>query len=421
MPDRASRAAGLGPFLWLVLVAFGILFGGFLVWSQQSERGALEHEYSTYRSDESGARAFFLTLEGLGMRPQRWQADFTALPSPGLLFILAPAAARSGGAILPYEIEALDDWVRRGSTLVVMGERKNPLYQALGVFTSVPKRPRPAGGYPVAEPAQPGRLAAGVKEIHLQSGRAFRFGREKEERSLFGGEEEPDLPQPIQAPGEDEWLTLFGTRADPVVITTSRGKGQYLLVSDAHPAGTLALAIPDNLHFMVNLASLAGEGALLFDEAHHRSIRRGFVAYARARRFTPFLIYLLALLAVLLWRSGVRFGNPVPLVADPRRDTREYVDAVATLYRNAGMARDALAAGYEQFRRRAAVRLGLSGAWRPETVAPRLAARTGRPEREVWQTLNEIEGALARPALREAEAFALAQRLAALEREVEGV
>src|SRR5262249_8415909 len=71
------------PFLWLTLVAFALLLGGFYLWQQQSQRGATEPEYSTYRTDALGSKALFLTLENMGYHPVRWQQDFTGLPSAG--------------------------------------------------------------------------------------------------------------------------------------------------------------------------------------------------------------------------------------------------------------------------------------------------------------------------------------------------
>src|SRR5207237_1253250 len=90
-------------------------------------------------------------------------------------------------------------------------------------------------------------------------------------------------------------------------------------------------------------------------------------------------------------------------VADPHLATAEYVRAVAALYQSAGMGRDALAASYDQFRRRASSALGLGRSWNVETVAARLEARTGRPAAEVRKALAEVEAALQQPGVITAE------------------
>jgi hypothetical protein len=415
-PDRLAHSPTLLPLLWLILVLFALFLGGFFLWQQQSQRGGMEPEYSTYRTDALGAKALFLTLENMGYHPVRWQQDFSSLPSPGLLFLIAPPASGrflQQGDVLPYEIKALDDWVRRGNTVVVLSSQKNSLYEALGVFPSVPK----TGTNSAA--AQPGPLTDGVPELALAAGRVFRFGHEPEEglgrlREAEGAKPPPPIPEVAT----DEWLPLFGTAADPVVVVAARGRGQYILVADPHPASNLGLAKAPNRRFMANLAALGAGGAILFDEAHHRDLDRGFVAYARTRHLTPFLLYLLALVALALWRSGVRFGVPVPFLTDSHRDSAEYVRAVAALYQTAGMGRDALAANYDQFRRRASAWLGIGSHWRAEAVAQRFTARTGQPAAEVWQTLNEIEAALTKSQVPPATAFALVVRLAALEKEI---
>jgi hypothetical protein len=402
--------------LWLAVVAFALIMGGFFLWEQQSQRGADEPEYSTYRTDPLGCKALFVTLENMGYRPVRWHQDFANLPSPGLLFLIAPPATGrmlQQGDVLPYEIKALDEWVRRGNTVVVLSSQKNPLYEALEIFPSVPKQ-----GTNTAA-AQPGRLTQGVPELALTTGRVFRFGKEPQDSLMARmAEAEGKAPPPIPPVAADEWLPLFGTAADPVVILTARGEGQYVAVVDAHPATNLGLAQANNRRFLANLASLAGDGAILFDEAHRRDLARGFVAYARARHLTPFLCYLFLVVALGLWRSGVRFGLPVPFLQDTHRDSGEYVRAVAALYQTAGMGRDALAANYEQFRRLASSRLGLGSAWHVEQVAQRFAARTGQPAEAVRQTLHEVEAALVKPSLPAPAAFALVARLAALEKEM---
>src|SRR5947209_7910214 len=82
------------PLLWLTAIAFALLFGGLLLWDQQSQRGSLEAEYSTYLTDTVGCKALYLTLQGLGYRTQRLQTDYTALPSRGLLWVIAPPETR---------------------------------------------------------------------------------------------------------------------------------------------------------------------------------------------------------------------------------------------------------------------------------------------------------------------------------------
>src|SRR5262249_50591853 len=154
-----------------------LLFAALTLWDQQSERGTLEAEYSTYRADAKGARALYLTLEGLGLRVERWERDFARLPSPGILGILDPPGTRrrpleAAAEILPYEMLAMDDWVARGNIAVIMSDRPNSIYDALAVFPSVPGRPA------AAKPVQPGPLTAAVKELSLQSGRAFRYGHQ---------------------------------------------------------------------------------------------------------------------------------------------------------------------------------------------------------------------------------------------------
>jgi hypothetical protein len=416
MPDSASRQApgGWAPLLWLTAIAFALLFGGFLLWDQQSQRGALEAEFSSYRTNDVGCKALYLTLRNLGYHTDRLQTDYAALLASGLLFVIAPPETRragESGEILPYEIKNLDEWVRRGNTVVVVSSRRNALYEALGLFPSTMRAPS-------AAPSQPGRLTDGVKELALTDSRALRFGREPEAKNPWQIEAQVPEPPAITAIPPQEWVTLIGAPSDPVVAFAARGRGQYVAVADAHVASNLGLARGDNLRFLANLASLAGDGTVIFDEAHHRELGRGFMAYARARRMTPLLLAMVLLAALALWRGSLRFGDPVPLLSDEHRDSAEYVRAVAALYKSADLGRDAVAAAYEQFRRRTATAFGLGRSWNAEAVASRIELRTGHPAADLRAAISEVEFALRQTHLATEEAFRLASRLGRLEQEV---
>src|SRR5207248_11357191 len=66
------------PLLWLIAIAFALLFGGFLLWDQQAQRGSLEAECSTYRTDAIGCKALYLTLGALDYRTEQLQTDYAA-------------------------------------------------------------------------------------------------------------------------------------------------------------------------------------------------------------------------------------------------------------------------------------------------------------------------------------------------------
>lgn len=423
--------------LWLTIVVSALLGGAFFLWTRDTRAGAQAPEYSVRRTDERGAALVYRLFEQSGIKPQPWDRDFTnlnpgsAAVSPGqvgLMILIAPAEERRLGAtgpavgsvgdLLPPEVVALDEWVRRGNTAVILGRQRNPLYRALGLIVDEPE----GGSKQPAEPVQPGVLAAGVNALQTQSQFGFKFGRPQDPLSKQLGV--PEAPEPIEAIPAEEWVTLFaktpapdkGGSADrpgPQVVAAARGKGLYVAVNDSFPASNLGLPQADNARFALNLAALNPPGGTIwFDEYHRRTVDRGLVAYLRERGLAPVLLYGALLLALGLWRAGTRFGEPEPLVADRWRDSREYVQAVAALYRNAGMTRDALGTLLADFRRRAA----RPGSPVDAEVGRRYEQRTRRPAGEARQILADVEAAIERSHLPETEAVHVAARLAALDR-----
>lgn len=418
----ARARASWAPVLWLVAILGVLLVGGFFLWTLDTRRGTSLPEYSIQRTDDHGSAVAFRLFQNAGYKPQVWDQDLTGLRAPGLLILLAPAGGGGpmgggGGDLLPHELQALDRWVSAGNTCVVMTRDDIPLYAGLGVFVDQPKGSSPTDLVPV----QPSALASGVQKLRIQTQFGFKFGEKKSQVAEALGVKGEAAPSPIPHIPEPEWITLFvqnqgGVRTLPHVLSAARGKGLYVLINDVFPAGNLGITQADNAQFMLNMARLnpAG-GTVWFDEYHKRSVERGFVSYLRERALAPALLYLLLVLVMLFWRTSVRFGAPQPLVADARRDSTEYVKAVAALYQNAGMTLEALTILYADLRRRMIGALRLDGLTDLAEVGRRYEARTGRPAREARQVLIDTEAALSRPELEEKDAVQLAARLTQLD------
>ena len=81
--------------------------------------GPTEPEYLYLSHRHPGREGALPRARGEGHRVERWHSDFTGLPSPGALFVIAPPRtgrlAQRGDSSL-NEIEALDRWVARGNS-----------------------------------------------------------------------------------------------------------------------------------------------------------------------------------------------------------------------------------------------------------------------------------------------------------------
>ena len=416
---RSTTASQRGPILILGVICAALIGVGVLLWEQEAARGLDFAPYSTYRSDEEGARAAYETLQKLGLPVERWERDFNRLDESGVMLILDPlpqSFISRRGEYLSSEIGALDNWVRRGNTLVIFSAKQNALIAAFGLRGADQNlfgRNRLLAT--PALPTQPSLLARGIQQINTEGELGFQFGPPPK-KQFPGVEAAEPAPPPITLIPMAEWLTLFEKDGRPHVVMAKRGEGAIVAVSGAYPIGNLGLAQDDDARFLVNLAGLRGpEGVVFFDEFHHRNAQRGFMGYVRSQGMLPFALYLALLVVTIGWAVGVRFGEPKPLVADPRRDSIEYVRALATLYQNAGMPHSALRSAYEEFRRRAATLLGLGNLNDLNEAARRYESRSGRDQSELRAAIVETEAALQREALTEAEALHFCQRLAQLE------
>lgn len=396
-----------------------LFVGAYFLWTQDSRRGGEYPVYSIRRTDATGAAVAYRLYQQAGLAPQVWDEDLTRLKSPGLLLLIAPTPRKEGvggmlggkeGDLLPFEIEAVDRWVQQGNVVVVMSRDPNDLYQALGLTVEKDR----GNSALTATPAQPSILARGVQRLHTQTQFGFKFGRSENTPDQDTDAKDPEPP--IPAIPQAEWLELFSKKSSEQtvsqVVSAARGKGLYVAVNDVFPASNVGIATADNADFVLNLAGLVPPGGTIwFDEYHKRAAERGFMSYLRERALMPVLIYALLVVALLFWRSGSRFGEAEPLVLDRRRDSGEYVKAVATLYQSAGMPRDALATIYADFRRRLVGALRMDGLTDLDEVGRRYETRTGRPAIEARGALIETEAALAREKLDEAEALQYCARL----------
>ena len=420
--SRSGSPLGVGPLLGLAAVIGVLLAGAFFLWTQDLRRGAQYPVYSVQRTDAEGAAVAYRLYGQTGMHPEVWEQDLTRLKEPGMLLMIAPTPKKrllgeevgQQGDLLPHEIEALDRWVRAGNVVVVMSREENDLYTSLGLIADEPK----GSSALTAEPMQPSVLARGVEKLQTHTEFGFKYGRKGDKGPQ--GEEASPVESPLPAIPAAEWVELFvkknGDRSVPQVVSAARGKGLYVAVNDVFPASNVGIALADNAEFMLNLARLTPAGGKMWiDEYHKRPVERGFMTYLRERAMIPVLVYALLMVALLFWRTGVRFGDVEPLVADRRRDSGEYVKAVATLYQGAGMPREALATIFADFRRRLQGALRVDGRANLDEVGRRYEQRTGRPAIEARGALIETEAALAREKLDEAEALQFCARLTQLD------
>ena len=147
----------------------------------------------------------------------------------------------------------------------------------------------------------------------------------------------------------------------PVLASFAQGDGRVWVAGALRPFTNRGLQDANNANLIMNLiAGLPADSVIGFDEAAHGFGAVDQQSVAQWLFGTPAgwsILLLIAVIMTYLASRGRRFGRAVPLPSERlRRESVEYVVAMANLYRRAGQ-RSAVLAHYEQqLRRRVAER-----------------------------------------------------------------
>ncbi len=290
-----------------------------------AERGRFVAAYSSYGSGPLGTRALYLLTGRLGAHPQRWAQDLAALPKGALLVALSDCESGLARSLSRYEQQELVRWVADGGVVLVAGAR---------------------GYLPEELPVGFESEACGDEREH---------GRETWQAAAAGAPLVGLGPMPMREPGrvvldEPERAQVILTLPDAPGMPESpvqrvagaiapHGKGHVIVLAAASMLQNRALASADGgVLFARLLARYAPEGPVLFDE-YHLGVgeRRSMMRYLRQAGATPFIVQLLFVALLLLWRAGARFGGVrAPRMAVAMKDDASFVTALGDLFARAG-------------------------------------------------------------------------------------
>jgi hypothetical protein len=243
---------------------------------------------SVDRSDDGLRGAFtWLTEEGVRTRPLRQRftgvAQMSDLPARGNLLILTLPAA------VPYrsdEARALDDWLRRGNTLLVLAALADRPFWArergvldgdLHLITGLEVAAEPAQraatrgkGTTLPTPVEPGATPWKPQRATLAPSRAHRYLE-----GVAGLAGYSDLPPPrlrVKLPRGDFPLCLahVGSSGACGLWLLADDAGRILLSGFGSLLSNRSLGEAGNARFLANLvsASLGEGGVVLFDDEH---------------------------------------------------------------------------------------------------------------------------------------------------------
>ena len=209
--------------------------------------------------------------------------------------------------------------------------------------------------------------------------------------------------------------------ADSLLVDYAYGRGRVAVLSDPYIVSNAGLNRSDNLFLAVNLVTGGhSRSRVLFDEFHqgYGGGRNETLAYFKG---TPVLWLFAqgALVALaLVWTRGRRFARALPAPHTDRRSKLEFVASMAELQQRSRAYDLALENIYARTRRALARYGGLQPTARPEEIAERVAARSGRDRAALESLLRECEDAFAGAPLTARRALELSRALRELERDL---
>jgi hypothetical protein len=343
--------------LTLLMVAALFFYGTTKLLILRFQKGDVYPPYSSFRSDPLGTKAFYEGLSllpgvetGRNVEPLRKASELSGTT----LFLFGLEGFRFS-AIEQESAKAIDEAALTGTRIVIS-------------FAPTHAKPSPLS-------KEKGKQEAPQKDADEEK---------DEEEELYGGEHidlnknwgveaelseqeasdanlsapENSLPPSLTwhstlifKPQDDAWHTIYARAGEPVLMERSYGKGSIILSSDSFFLSNEAMKSkrhPDLLSWLCG-----PHKKIIFDETHLGvSKSPGIVTLLRKYGLAPFLISLLVLAVLAIWRQSVRFvpayEEDEQAIVDPGKDSSTGLTNL--LHRNISL-NDILPACLEEWKR----------------------------------------------------------------------
>jgi hypothetical protein len=333
---------------------------------------------SSFNPVGAGNMALFQTLQELKWPVERWREPLSRLSLYGTGNVLIITRSQQGSSLSfsEQEVDLLDDWVKRGNTLLLLGALEDwddtrMMLEQIGFML-------PDKTVSVASFLQPFERESG-QDMEIQPADTNQTGTMVLPRSN---------PLPVTFPKNAK--ILWQDHSEPYLIDVPRGAGHVICGASDRLLSNSFLVKGNNLAIVLQLLSPGGQAPhhLFFEESHH-----GYSAiYAIVRllghpgvRFAGMLALLGAL--AFLGSSLVRFGPVIPLHRETGRSTLEFVDSIADLYLRADQRNDTMKYLFVETHQRVLHRLNLPPTASHELIASRL--QQANPHLPKWKKLAQ--------------------------------
>jgi hypothetical protein len=307
--------------LWCVGIAVALAVAtGFLMPNGNNNDNPLP---STYLAGQHGARAAYETLLRSNYQIERWErplSELAAKAGPETVVIFAQPYSRE-----PEDIKAVRKIVERGGRVLATGY---------------------GGGLIL-----PGEASEPPKEFSFAACRLDPEGLDGLSGSGVSGSGEVWMtPRAGWQVGNPAQRVEYSCAKNPAVVEYDWGKGHIVWWASSTPLENGALSRAHNLDLLLNSLGPRDGRHFYWDESLHGDIRSTF-SYVAGPAWTMLWIGLAGLAGLVVFSFSRRSG-PVRDLPPPARATPiEFLEALGSLYRNAGAASTAVSVAWERFRR----------------------------------------------------------------------
>lgn len=312
--------------LWSVGVALGLaVLAGVFLPGANSNSNPLP---STYLSGKHGARAAYEMLLNSGYPVERWErplGELAATAGPDTVVIFAEPFSREAS-----DIKAVREIAERGGRVLSTG------------FW---------GGLIL-----PGAASEPTSELKFAPCKLDPEGLD----ALASSGEAWMVPEAGWAVGNPAFRVQYGCAGQPAVVEYAWKQGHIVWWASSTPLENGSIARAHNVDLFLNSLGPREGHKFYWDESLHGEIRTPF-SYAGGPSLT--LLWLgLPVIGLLVVLSFSRRSGPLRELPPPPRSTPiEFLEALGSLYKNAGAASAAVSVAWDRFRRHSLRLCGVRG------------------------------------------------------------
>ena len=333
---------------------------------------------STYSAQSRGAKAAFLFLQEQGYDAERWErppGDLPEDPANTVLVLAYPIDYPTS-----EEKDDLQRYLNQGGKILATGSSVNPF------------------------------LPMAHTEFELQPSPKWKEYEPQVLSSLTRAGTIKMVPTAYWDSSSLQYLVHYADGDRPIVVSYKVGKGEVIWWGSSIPLTNAGVTEAGNLGLLLNSLGPARQVHVYWDEYFH-GYRRTLDSYL-GEPPVYWGLWQCVFIALAMILTYSRRNGPIRSWGEPKRlSPLEFVHTLGGLYRRANATRAALEVPYARFRSSAARQLGLKPDVSAAVLARAIRERLGYKDKDLEETLQQIEAAFYGPDLTEGRVLDLVQGL----------